>query len=294
MVKLRQNHNKVRGSTNFVRFVIYAIILLSLLGYGIHKIGSSNFIIDKGLKSAYEKEIFYLPQGKNHEVIHHQAYTLSYLEEHEQAEWVAYLLTKDMLQIPNVVRADEFLPDNMVSTNSAVHSDYTRSGYTRGHLVPAGDMAHDDNVMKESFFMSNISPQKRAFNNGIWKELEENIRYWAKDKGELIIITGPVLNNIVKKIGKNRVSVPHAFYKIVMDVKNEEMIGYIIPNEVSEEPLEYYMVPVDSIEKVTEIDFFNGYLNDDLEERLESNINSSIWSHSKSKFEERIRHWNFQ
>ena len=92
----------------------------------------------------------------------------------EQAEWVYYSLSQSNLLAPKVPRFDYFNPDPKVKSKSAVHSDYSNSGYTRGHLVPAGDMSYDKQGMKECFYMSNMSPQPRVFNNGIWKELERD------------------------------------------------------------------------------------------------------------------------
>jgi endonuclease G len=291
MAKFRVNHNRNKTSGNMIRFGLYAIILLILLWYGLQKILGEN---QTKTSIQTKSEEFYWPKGKNEQVIHHTAYSLSYLEEHEQSEWIAYRLTKELLKIPNVQRAKEYRSDPNISTGSAVHSDYTRSGYTRGHLAPAGDMAHDRTTMQESFFMSNISPQKRAFNNGIWKELEETIRDWAFDYGELIIITGPLLDKPVKKIGKNRVSVPHAFYKIIYAEDQEKMIGFIIPNQLSEKPLSEYTVTVDSIESLTKIDFFINYLNDDFEETLESRSNLSKWNFSKKRYLQRVNNWNIK
>jgi endonuclease G len=69
-------------------------------------------------------------------------------------------------------------------------SDYTNSGFDRGHLAPAGDMKWSETAMDESFLMSNISPQKPAFNRGIWKKLEEKIRSWAIENDSIIVVTG--------------------------------------------------------------------------------------------------------
>jgi endonuclease G len=117
----------------------------------------------------------WLPTSKGN-IVEHTFYSLSYIEKYEQAEWVAYNISDEQLKKPNVKRTDWFETDPKVITGSAKHSDYKGSGYTRGHLVPAGDMAFEELAMKETFFMSNMSPQIRSFNNGIWRELEEQSR----------------------------------------------------------------------------------------------------------------------
>ncbi|MBK9735862.1 MAG: DNA/RNA non-specific endonuclease [Saprospiraceae bacterium] len=122
-----------------------------------------------------------------------------HIEQCEQAEWTAYRMDRTKLNVPNVDRSGHFEPDYSVTTRSAFHRDYSNSGFTRGHLVPAGDMAFDTLAMRESFFMSNMSPQLRAFNNGIWKELEENVRDWTYKDETLYIITGPIQSKGQKK-----------------------------------------------------------------------------------------------
>ncbi len=82
--------------------------------------------------------------------------------------------------MPWVDRQGDFRPDDKVKTGSATPADYRSSGYDRGHLVPAADMAFSAEAMSATFVMSNISPQARNFNNGVWRELEELTRSWAK------------------------------------------------------------------------------------------------------------------
>lgn len=230
---------------------------------------------------------FFLPEWKRSEVIHHGHYSLAYSEEHEQAEWVAYELTKKQLKIPNVERARNFTPDPTIPTGSAIYRDYSRSGYTRGHLAPAGDMAFSEEAMKESFYMSNMSPQAEAFNRGIWRELEENIRDWAYHDGHLYIVTGPVLSQgVVKKIGENGVSVPEYFYKVVLDIEGQKQkgIGFILPNEGSELPLLDYAVTIDSVEQFTGFDFFADLMADDLEDVVESVLRPADWKIDRQRF----------
>jgi len=211
-------------------------------------------------------QLKFLPSS-NGEVVEHTYYSLSYLEEHEQAEWVHYKLNSTMLK-GEIPRKKNYTIDRKVSTGSAKTSDYTNSGFDRGHLVPAADMKMDFTSVKEAAYMSNISPQKPKFNNGVWSRLEKRIRLRAK-KSELYITTGGVLSPAdLKKIGKNNVSVPDQFYKIIYDVKNQKMFAYLMPNKKIESR-EKYVVTVDSIETLTGIDFFAD-LSDDLEDKLEA------------------------
>lgn len=127
--------------------------------------------------------------------------------------------------------------------------------------------------------MTNISPQLPAFNRGGWKELEDQVRKWATEFDSLYVITSPVLEKDLKKIGQNGVSVPKYFYKIILDCCQPEikMIGFLMPNQkISRGPWPY-AVTVDSIERVTGLNFFP-QLPDILEDSLESMIQNSYWT----------------
>ena len=213
----------------------------------------------------------------NEEIIKHSGFTLSYNENYEQASWVAYELTADEL-IKRVKRSDNFKKDGKVSTGSALPSDYAKSGYDRGHLAPAADLSWSEVTMKESFFMSNMSPQKPGFNRGIWKKLEGYVRQWASDNGAIYVVTGGVLKDIDQYIGSSNVGVPKYYYKVVLDYTGPEKkgIGFILPNQSSSKKLQLSAVSIDKVEALTGIDFFHS-LPDNEESLLESQFNVNQW-----------------
>lgn len=250
-----------------------------------------------GPKAPQDAELpdYILPTSTTGQVIKHTHYALSYSEEHEQAEWVAYELTRDQLYIPNVERSGNFRPDPKVRKASASTRDYRNSGYDRGHLAPAGDMAFSEKAMSESFYMSNMSPQIRNFNSGVWRELEENVRDWGKKFTHLYIATGPVLTRGVRdQIGGNKVSVPDEYYKVILDITEPEFkaIGFLIPNEVSTQPLHEYAVSIDKIEQLTGIDFFPELLDGQEEEAMEQTFNIDLWPISSKRYQRRLDSWN--
>ena len=117
--------------------------------------------------------------GKCDTLIDRPGYALGYIEYHEQAAFVIYKLTAREALTKEAQRTNRFRRDPEIPTGSATTADYRRSGYDRGHLAPAADMAFSVQTMADSFFMSNMSPQKPAFNRGIWKRLEEQVRQIA-------------------------------------------------------------------------------------------------------------------
>jgi len=220
----------------------------------------------------------------SNQIIKHIGYTLSYSEEHEQAKWVAYDLTRQEVY-GTIRRTNDFREDPLVTTGSATKADYKGSGYDRGHLAPAADMKWSQKAMSESFFMSNMSPQKPRFNRGIWKKLEGQVRKWAISNDEIYVVTGPILEEGLLTIGINNVSAPGAYFKVILDYKAPEIkaIGFILPNQSSKQPLKTYAVSVDFVEDRTGIDFFYK-LPDDIENRLESTFDLSKWAISTAKY----------
>lgn len=198
----------------------------------------------------------FLPFPANH-IVRHTYYTLSYNEVYEQANWVYYSLTDSMILNSGEERSKSFKMDKLVNTISAKSSDYTKSGYDRGHLCPAADMGFSRVAMDESFLMSNISPQVPDFNRGIWKELETTVRKWVLKEHQLYIAAGPVFKNNKGTIGKEEVLVPGYYFKIIYDPTDQpKLIAFVIPNEKSDRPLTDFAVTADEAEQLTGIDFF--------------------------------------
>ncbi|NOZ34292.1 MAG: DNA/RNA non-specific endonuclease [Chlorobi bacterium] len=214
----------------------------------------------------------------DHQIIEHFAYTLSYNEEHEQADWVAYELTKEEAAATTYERTDDFRVDPSVTGGSADLSDYqpTENTYARGHMAPAADFRWSEKAMSESFFMSNMSPQVHAFNEGKWMWLESEVRHWAEIYNGVYVVTGPVLKDGLPTIGTHKVSVPETYYKVILDLDEEKGIGFLMPNKDIEDSFKDYAVSIDDVEAATGLDFFPA-LDDKTEEKIESTLNMSLW-----------------
>jgi endonuclease G, mitochondrial len=297
MAKLRTNHSRQEdGSGMIIKVGLFGAIVGGLFFLFNLFMGNEGAGKDKAeVENTAFADEYFLPASTTGQIINHQFFSLSYSEEHEQAEWTAHVLTKENLERPWNDRRDNFMPDPGVKTGSATPDDYRNSGYDRGHLVPAADMAFSEEAMQESFLMSNISPQARNFNKGIWRELEELTRGWAKKNHKLYVATGPVLSLAPKgAIGENNVTIPAAYFKVLLDITEPELkgIGFIIPNEVCFEPLYKFTVSIDEVERVTGLDFFPELMPAELEKQIESQFNIDLWEFSKSKYELRLEKWN--
>ncbi|MGB1450563.1 MAG: DNA/RNA non-specific endonuclease, partial [Marinirhabdus sp.] len=129
-----------------------------------------------------------------------------------------------------------------------------------------------------TFLTSNISPQEKKFNAGIWNRLEQKTRDWAQKKNGVYVVTGGILNGKTRTIGYENVTVPGAFYKIVLDKAGGgyDAIAFIIPNRASDASFYDHTVTIDEIEAQTGIDFFNK-LPDSTETALEAKMAGKGW-----------------
>ena len=216
----------------------------------------------------------YVPNS-NGQLVRHTNYILSYNEENEQAEWVYYIFKNEMLE-KNVSRKDKYILDTNIITGSASKDDYDDSIYNKGHLIPSRDMLFSKEAMIESFLMSNISPQAKLFNNDVWLRLENKVRKWLDIEKELHIFVGDIFSDNLGFIGENRVAIPAYFYKIIFSRKNSKVVGFIIPNKESKSNLIDFVHSIDSIESLTNINFFH-QLDEKIQFDLESTDNKGYW-----------------
>ena len=224
-------------------------------------------------------EIPNITEERSDRVITHKGYTVSYNYDWKIPNWVAYELT-DLEVQGEVPRYDRFKPDPMVPQGAtATTNDYKHSGYDRGHMAPAADMKWDEHVMKESFYLSNICPQNPNLNGGVWKDLEEQVRDLASQKGKIFVACGPIVNDMSNTIGENKVVVPQAFYKVLLQEENGEIhtIGFVYENVSGRKPMSTYAMTVDEVENLTNIDFFPSLPNK-IENKVEAEVDFSKWT----------------
>lgn len=206
-------------------------------------------------------------------ILKRMAYTASYNNKMKNPNWVAWELTRKETT-GTQERSDKFVPDPDLPEPRAKTSDYTRTGYDRGHMAPAADMKWSVKAMEESFYMSNICPQHKNLNRGDWNDLEDACRAWAKKYGTVYIACGPIYDRPnPKRIGANKVAVPDRFFKVVLiyNRKDPMALGFIFPNIARSQDLNKYQVTVDDIEHITGFDFFSK-VPDHIEDYIEAEI----------------------
>lgn len=214
-----------------------------------------------------------LPQSvPGNPVVWHSALALEYDEAFEQARWVAHIIPPEVLT-GTVFRSNDFRPDPQIPTGSAVEADYFLKflqpdssykydgfGFDRGHLAPSADFRWSAKALSESYFYSNMSPQRPEFNRESWATVEDRVRgyLYSHPGSRLFVVTGPVLRAGLPKIerGVNKVSIPELYWKVALDPVEKKGIGFVMPNRKITEPVEQFAVTIDSVERLTGYDFF--------------------------------------
>lgn len=220
-----------------------------------------------------------LREGSGEQILRRMAYTVSYNKENRLPNWVAWQLTASRAEGTESRKGMKFQEDEEVSAPRATDADYRSSGYDRGHMCPAGDMKWSHDALLETFMFTNCCPQVHGLNAGDWNEMEGQCRRWAKQYGELYVVCGPILykSQRQKTIGRNRVVVPEAFFKVVLRMGDSPAaIGFIYKNEAGDRPKASYVNTVDQVERITGYDFFAS-LPDDLERRVEAEASLDEW-----------------
>ena len=210
-------------------------------------------------------------------ILKRMAYTTSYNKETRCPNWVAWKLTADHTD-GNVKRINGYWEDEEVPKPRATRADYKKSGWSHGHMCPAGDNKWDEQAMRESNLLTNMCPQDSKLNSGLWNSVEADCRKWARKYGEVYIVCGPVLmKGKHQTIGRNKVVVPEAFFKVVLCLKGKpKAFGIVVRNTEGTKKRDLYYNTVDEIERITGLDFFPN-LPDDLENKIEAQRNMRTW-----------------
>lgn len=205
------------------------------------------------------------------------SYTLSYNHDTKNPNWVAWTITS--AHASGSVQRMDFMDDEDMSDPKGYLSDYYNSGYDRGHMCPAGDNKWSEKAMEDCFLITNMCPQNNSLNRGVWNSIEQQCRAWAKEYGKVYVVCGPIyLNQQHRKIGKNKVVVPEAFFKVVLRMgKNPQAIGFICRN-VSQKGKKKtdFINSVDEVERITGYDFFSK-LPDNIEDKVEAHADINEW-----------------
>lgn len=216
---------------------------------------------------------------KGETIIEYRGYTVSYNSDNRIPNWVSYELTADETDGPYSRKGKDFQVDISANVPQADAYDYRGSGWSRGHMAPAGDFKWDDQAMWETFYYTNCCPQDVKLNNGSWNVLENKVRSWARQFGCVSIITGPIVGkNNGGRIGSHGVVVPDAFFKALLTSASGgfQGIAFVMQNESQSQSLSESYMSINDLERITGFDFFSS-LPDTVEEEVESKVDLAFW-----------------
>ncbi len=216
--------------------------------------------------------------GVSEMILHKSTYIVSYNKDTKLPNWVAWNLTADHTDGP-YRRLGNFYEDDEAPQPRATNEDYKGSGWSRGHMCPAGDNKWDGKAMFDTFSLVNVCPQNANLNSGLWNSIEIDCRRWARKFGDIYIVCGPIyMNREHEIIGRNHIEVPEAFFKVVLCLNEvPKGIGFIVRNTDGTKKRDLYYNTIDQVERITEIDFFPS-LPDDTEEKVESIADINDWN----------------
>lgn len=217
-----------------------------------------------------------VPQGMCDTLVRYDAFDVHFNSQRGIANCAVYELISNELN-GTTERSNEFMQDFGV-TGCPMPSDYVSCGMDRGHLVPAADLKWNEDAMRQSFLMTNVCPMHKALNEGGWSKLEEKVREWVARDSALLVFTGPVFSKGDTTLAGGRVTVPGAYYKVIMApcVSPRRAIAFIYPNGHSGGRLQKYAVSIDEVENKTDLDFFPTLPMSE-QERLENRVNLEAW-----------------
>ncbi|MCX6181265.1 MAG: DNA/RNA non-specific endonuclease [Bacteroidetes bacterium] len=215
---------------------------------------------------------------------YHSGYSFEYSHEFKQSKWVAYkLIGSNALKKtqPEV----QFFNDPKLPAGALNSEDFYQRVYPPGHLKPSGDSRSDVNEMHDSYYYANVCPMQPTFDQENWRILENMVRGWSQIFDTIYVVSGPAFKKTSDSVGIHKVAVPDYFYKVLL-VHNGidmQMIGFVLPN--IDVRYDYLKTPVsvDSIERLTGIDFFY-QLPEYLEQDLEKQVNTSFWTGGSNSY----------
>lgn len=205
-----------------------------------------------------------------------EGYALEHSSVDKVPLWVCERIVPEQLG-GSIPRKDAFAADTQLPPGERSElSDYKGSGFSRGHMAPAGNQTKDADRKKATFFLSNMSPQLQPHNSPTWSSLEDAVRSWVSS-GKLDVehvITGGFFYDPaeedpatadgqidVQVIGANSVAVPTHFYKIVIGREHDEWrsVGFVVEHRTgigAIHDFKAFVKSIDWIEERTGLNFF--------------------------------------
>lgn len=212
-------------------------------------------------------------------------YSLEYNYAAHHSRWVAFTFYDKTAEV-NTTRSNKWAIDPFLPEWTDNFSDYSGSGFDRGHLVASSDRLYSVSANEQTFYFSNMSPQVPNLNSGIWNDLERKVQSWGKlsaIRDTLYVVKGGTIRDdqiMDQTIGDNKIVIPKYYYMALLAQKGDtyKSIAFLIEHKSYNPPydLTKHVMSVEELEEKTGIDFFHN-LPDSIENVVEKQKNISDW-----------------
>lgn len=216
------------------------------------------------------------------------SFSMEYDKSKKHSRWIAFRFD-NLTKQQNVDRTDLFDADPSLGLEyQRVQADFGKKGYERGHLCASADRLYSSEVNEQTFYYTNMSPQRRSFNSGIWLDLEGTVRSWGRSctsSDTLYVVKGGTIDKedqVKEYIGGDRSKpVPKYYYMALLFKKGESFkaiafwVEHTDSGSKSLKPIDC-VLSIDELEEKTGIDFFPS-VNDKLENALEATYSTKAW-----------------
>ncbi len=218
-------------------------------------------------------------------------FSMEYDKSKKHSRWIAFRFdNQTKLQKRDVTRRNEFIQDPSLDTEyQRTQADFGRKGYDRGHLCASADRLYLQEANDQTFYYTNMSPQRNNFNTGVWVALEKQVQSWGRSctaSDTLYVVKGGTIDKkeqVKEYIGGDRSKpVPKYYYMALLFKKGDSFkaIAFWMEHTDSKPSktikLVDYVLSIDELEEKTGIDFFPS-LNDNLENALEATYSTKAW-----------------
>lgn len=221
-------------------------------------------------------------------VLINHGYVIGYSKELKQPLWAAYRVSN----ASNFAKYHRpvFFHEDLRLPKSRRIGPATFPKYDRGHMVPnyAINVQYGQLAQLETFLMSNVCPQSKNLNRGVWVKLEQRIaKKYAPARGEIWVLAGPIFKDQVGTVnGVNGLEIPSHFFMIIVDVGGWNpyrpykpyIMAFKFPQEISKSQSlsSKFLVSIDELEQLTGLNFFPDFSESD-EKKYESKAAGGVW-----------------
>ncbi len=230
------------------------------------------------------------------QILVNTGYAVGFSSDRLQPLWSAYRVagsTRDVdYDRPHLYYADQRLPEE---SRLGPETFGRKNGiqYHVGHMTPNEVINRQFGrlAQMETFFMSNMSPQRGSLNTGVWLSLENAIRNIedTRDKDHVWAVTGPIFGDapeVIERRGGLQVPIPESYFCITVDPfrypwdrqSNVDVACFRIPQDAERgTPLDRFLVDLREIEEAANLTFFRGW-DHDIGESVGSEGVDSSWT----------------